>query len=177
MKTPKTESKYPKHHKVGSVTVTVFDESTKAKPKFRVRWYLGKKREAETFDAAGLANTFAIGKATKLNDAIRPPSNQELGELRRKAVLFEEIERILAPHKWTPMGAIGTLNILLTEMGDDGLRHFSHVYSPRLAKVRPHSVTEALKKYQEFVKSHDQVSKGHLGNAAPMSLCALESSG
>src|SRR5579871_1058335 len=78
----------PKQHKVGGVTVSVFDESTPGKPKHRVRWYVGKKREAETFDSQEAADVFAMKKATDLNNADRPPTNQELAELRRKAILY-----------------------------------------------------------------------------------------
>src|ERR1035441_6798203 len=164
MKRPKNEPKYPRHHKVGNVVVTVFDESTPTRPKYRVRWYTGRKRDAKAFDDALLADAFAIGKATELNDENRPPSKQEMGELRRKAILFEEIERILAPHNWTPARAADTFSILLTEMGDEGVRHFSHLYAPRLAKVRPHQVEDALKQYRQFVVGHDQVSTAHRDN-------------
>jgi hypothetical protein len=65
MKTPEPKSEYPKHNKVGSVVVTVFDESTAVKKKYRVRWYTGRHWQAATFPGPESADTFAISKASR----------------------------------------------------------------------------------------------------------------
>jgi hypothetical protein len=156
--------KYPKHHKVGSVTVSVFDESKPLKPKFRVRWYVGKTRESETFRIPVEADTFAIAKATELNNEFRPPSKRELAELSRKANLFDEAVDLLRPYNWQPLPAIHQFTTLLEEMGDDGVRLFAHLYGPRLARIRRLSVSQAINQYRNYVKARGQVSSGHLQN-------------
>ncbi len=164
MKTENSTAPYPRHEQVGSVVVTIFDESKSNKPKYRVRWYVGKKRDSKTCDSPGTAQKFAIAKATELNNEERPPSKHELGTLRRKAMLWDEASTILAPHDWPVIRAVDTFGLLLAEMGDEGVRYFSHRYSPRLAKVRPTTVAVALEKYRQFITDHDQVSKDHQRN-------------
>lgn len=132
-----------------------------------MRWYVGKLRHSETYKTPKEADAFALGKATELNNENRPPTESVLTELRRKAILWDEAASILAPHNWPVIRAVDTFNHLLGEMGDEGVRYFSHLYSPRLAKVRPCLVSDAVTKYQEFISTRDEVSKSHQANQKP----------
>lgn len=158
-----TQSKYPKKHTSGNVTVRVYNDSTPQKPKYRVRWY-GEVRDAKTFHYPAEADAFALAKAVELDNASRPIGKVELAELRRKADLFDRFESIMTPHHWTVDRAVDTCHRLLTEMGDEGLRHFAHIFSPRLAKVRPCKVADVLTQCEKLKDAHDSVSQDHRNN-------------
>lgn len=164
MTTKTDKSMYPKPHTVGSVTVRVTDESEGQRKKFRVRWYIGSKRDSETFTNAGKADTFAIKKATDLNNEFRPPSRKQLAELQRKAILVDDANDRLLPFGFDLPRGVSLLEDLLKEMGGEGIRLFSTIYGPRVASVRPMAAKLALQEYQKFQDRGGSVTQDHLDN-------------